>query len=488
MPGRDFVAGGGDARRVVQPPELAELAALHQRDDHAGGAGPCRPARTVQIVLVVVRRVELHDQVDVVHVDAAGRDVGGDQNAGMPGGERVQRTLPLVLVAVAVDGRGLDPGPSQLLDEPVRAVLSADEEERPPRPAGDLRCYRHLVLRRQDQDPVLGGPGIGRGRHRVQRGVGGVAGHQLADVAVQGGGEEHPLAVGRRLVDDLRDRGQETQVGHVIGLVEHGDLDAGKRAGVPLEQVDEPSRRRHHDVGVTYPGDLRADGHATVDRGDAHPDGTAQWHEDVGDLLREFPGRDEDQPAGCLLPARARRGGQPGQQRKAEGQRLARPGLGAAQHVAAGQRVGQRPGLDRERLVDVTRRERPDQPRVEAELGECGRGRRRSRGGGVQGTIKLGVRFGLRWPGGPRAAAPGLRRPEDARGRLDVCGMRETPSLFGGRMLDRRQQPRRPAGGSPAERRRRLPPYCQGYQPGWYSPVSLRMASSSAIRCEPVTP
>jgi len=99
---------------------------------------------------VVVRRVELHDQVDVVHVDAAGRDVGGDQNAGMPGGERVQRPLPLVLVAVAVDGLGLDPGPGQLLDEPVRAVLSADEEERPPRPTGDLRRHRHLVLCRQD--------------------------------------------------------------------------------------------------------------------------------------------------------------------------------------------------------------------------------------------------------------------------------------------------------------------------------------------------
>ena len=188
---------------------------------------------------------------------------------------------------------------------------------------------------------------------------------------------------------------------------------------LPLEQVDEPARRRHHDVGVTHPGDLRADGHAAVDRGDAHPDGTAQRHEDVGDLLREFPGRDEDQPAGCLLPARARRGRQPGQQRKAEGQRLARPGLGAAQHVAAGQRVGQRPGLDRERLVDVTRRERPDQPGVQAELGERGRGRRRSRGGGVQGTIKLGVRGGLRRPGGPRGPGPG-RGCGDRKTRADA--------------------------------------------------------------------
>jgi hypothetical protein len=91
MAGRYLVAGRGDARGVVQPLKVADLAALHQRDDHAGGPGAGRTARAVQVVLVVVRRVEVHDQVDVVYVDAARRDVGGDQDAGMPGGERGPR-------------------------------------------------------------------------------------------------------------------------------------------------------------------------------------------------------------------------------------------------------------------------------------------------------------------------------------------------------------------------------------------------------------
>ena len=89
MADRYLVAGCGDARGVVQPLKVADLAALHQRDDHAGGPSPGRAARAVQVVLMVVRRVELHDQVDVVHVDAASRDVGGDQDTGMPGGERI---------------------------------------------------------------------------------------------------------------------------------------------------------------------------------------------------------------------------------------------------------------------------------------------------------------------------------------------------------------------------------------------------------------
>ena len=112
---------------------------------------------------------------------------------------------------------------------------------------------------------MLGGTGIGRGGHRVQRGIAGIAGHQLANPAVQGRGEEHPLAAGRRLVEDLGDRGQEA----------HGNLNAGQRAGVPAEQVEEPARRRHDDVGVAHPGDLPADGYAPVDRGDTHADGTA---------------------------------------------------------------------------------------------------------------------------------------------------------------------------------------------------------------------
>jgi len=56
----------------------------------------------------------------------------------------------------------------------------------------------------------------------------------------------------------------------MIRLVEHGDLDVGERAGPPLEQVDEPARCRHHDVGVADAGDLPADRHAPVDRGDAY--------------------------------------------------------------------------------------------------------------------------------------------------------------------------------------------------------------------------
>ena len=51
MPDRYLVAGRDDARGVVQPLKITDLAVLHQRDDQAGGPGSGGAARTMQVVL-----------------------------------------------------------------------------------------------------------------------------------------------------------------------------------------------------------------------------------------------------------------------------------------------------------------------------------------------------------------------------------------------------------------------------------------------------
>ena len=50
------------------------------RDDGAGRSGSRRAARAVQVRLVLGRRVDVDDEGDVVHVDPARRDVGGDED------------------------------------------------------------------------------------------------------------------------------------------------------------------------------------------------------------------------------------------------------------------------------------------------------------------------------------------------------------------------------------------------------------------------
>src|ERR1019366_1190708 len=100
--GLNLVAGRGDPGRLVHSPELADLGWLDECYDRAGRARPGRAPGAVQVILVVIGGVEVHDQLDVIDVDAPGGDVRRDKDARMTGSERGQGTLPLVLVEVAV--------------------------------------------------------------------------------------------------------------------------------------------------------------------------------------------------------------------------------------------------------------------------------------------------------------------------------------------------------------------------------------------------
>ncbi len=300
-----------------------------------------------------------------------------------------------------------DPGPGQLPGQPVRAVLGADEEQRARRAAGQLgRHGQLLLLVGHDQHPVFGQAGRFRlRRHRVQGGVAEIAGDQLADPAVQGGREQHPLPAGWGGVQDPGHGGHEPEVGHVVSLVQHRDLDLAQRAGVLVHQVDQPARGGHHQVdAVPQAADLPRVGHAAVHGHHRHAEGPAQRPEHVGDLLGQLAGRHQHQAPRCLDPRTPGPAvdGQPGQQRQAEGQGLAGSGLGPAEYVPARQRVRQRPALDRERNLDVPLGQRLDQPPGQTQFIEGLHfglwPRRRLR----QRLVELGVRFGLGRPGRPR--------------------------------------------------------------------------------------
>ena len=131
-------------------------------------------------------------------------------------------------------------------------------------------------------------------------------------------------------------------------------------------------------------------GRAAVDGGELHADGLAERGQVVVHLLGQLAGRHQDQAArgaAALLDL----GADAGEQRQAEGQRLARAGGGLAEHVAAGEGVGQRGGLDGERAADAAPLERGHQRLGQAQLvrtsgrsgsaaRRCSRRRRCSRG------------------------------------------------------------------------------------------------------------
>ena len=67
---------------------------VDEGDRHAGGAGPAGAADPVHVGLVVVGALVVDHVRDPVDVDAAGGDVGGDQDVDTAGAEPLQRLLP----------------------------------------------------------------------------------------------------------------------------------------------------------------------------------------------------------------------------------------------------------------------------------------------------------------------------------------------------------------------------------------------------------
>jgi hypothetical protein len=207
----------------------------------------------------------------------------------------------------------------------------------------------------------------GLGGHFVRHRVVLVALHQLADGAVECGAEKQRLVAVFDAVQDFAHLGQEAHVRHLVRFVEHHHRDVGDRHLLALEQVVEAARRRNDDVD---PGVERADlvDHrcATVDGGQPEVPRGGERSQLVGHLVGEFARGDEDER---VRPALARGGGQlDDRQAKREG--LAGPGLRFAADIAAGERIGNRHRLDRERSGDAELIERIDDLRYEAQIGE----------------------------------------------------------------------------------------------------------------------
>ena len=226
--------GGRDRGPTHEVGDVAALVVRGDRDHDSSGAGASGAPGAVQVGLVLSRRVDVHDERDVIDVDAACGDVRGDQDAHLPVGEGRQVALAggLAEVAVQVDGvdarRGQDARPALGLvlgpGERQRAAVAADELRDDLTPLGGVDV-EHVVVHRGDRR---------RGRvDLVGDRVVQVAAGQDVHAGVQRRGEEQSLAVGGGLVEQAADLGQEAEVGHVVGLVDDGDLDGPEVARAP---------------------------------------------------------------------------------------------------------------------------------------------------------------------------------------------------------------------------------------------------------------
>ena len=196
---------------------------------------------------------------DAGDVDAAGGDVGGDQDPDLVLAELGQGLLARHLRHDAMERRGAEATLGQVVGDPLPLALGAGEDD-------DLAGVLGLQHTTDDlglvevvgQIDELGGRGdhrgvVGRLRADVHR-VPHVGARQGHDHRRHGRREQHRLpGLGGHAEDPLH-VGQEAQVEHLVGLVEDQRVHVGEVERPAVGQVDQAAGRADDDVDAGLQG------------------------------------------------------------------------------------------------------------------------------------------------------------------------------------------------------------------------------------------
>ncbi len=295
-------------QRLVDHLPARELVPVDEGDRDAGLARAAGAADAVHVGLLVLGDLVVDDVGDVVDVDAAGGHVGGHQHVDVAGAERLEGLLAGDLVQVAVHGADLEAALAELVGDLLRGALGAGEDHRGAATAGlqQPADQLDLVQRVGAVGELVGGGVHGRGLRRlgadVRRLVHEGAG-QRDDRVRHRRREQHRLPGLGDLAQDAFDVGQEAEVEHLVGLVEHQDGDSAQLQVALLGQVEQPARGADDDVGARAQRvDLRLVGAPAVDRhhGQLAVAGGEVLRgagEVTGDLQAQFAGGHHDERA-----------------------------------------------------------------------------------------------------------------------------------------------------------------------------------------------
>ncbi len=275
-----------------------------------------------------------------------------------------------------MDGLAAHPLFAQVPHQFVCPVLGAGKDQR----AADLGGLEHiheevLLLRLAHEIHTLvhgfrrrAPPRHLHGEGVMEDGVG-----QFLDVLRHGGREEQRLPLGGQQLDHLADVVDEAHVEHGVRFIEHEVLEVPEADVALVDEVEQPSGCRHHDVhSALQGGDLLALFHT------AKNDRVVELHmggivlDALADLGRQLAGGADDQPpdhapaivVGCFV--------QPVEHGQREGRGFARSGLCHAEDVSSLQYVGNGLGLNGGRGLVTKRFEGPHEGFAQSERMKVG--------------------------------------------------------------------------------------------------------------------
>ena len=311
---------------------------------------------------------------DPRHVDAARGNIGRNEQLYLSRPKRLERGGPLCLALVAVDRKGIDAGTLQVADDPVGAVFGAREDQRPV----DILDTKDMVEQRLlfllvDEGHLLadlfGGRRLRRDRNRdgivqeLLRKRRNFLGHRRREKEIL------PLP-GKQLRHPAQ-RVDEAHVHHLIGLVEHENLDVVEAKRTLIDQVEQAARGCDEDVdALSKLANLLVDGYAAKNGHHAEFREAAVIAAALRNLCGQFARRRQHQHPAAARAARLRVIQHIVERRQRKGRCLAGTGLRDAAQVAAFHKDRDRLLLDRGRLGVALGRQRTLDVGVEAKVFE----------------------------------------------------------------------------------------------------------------------
>ena len=258
----------------------------------------------MDVVLRHVGQLEVDYVGQLVDIQAAGGDVGSDQNAQAVGLEVGQCLGTRALALVAVNRGSRQTVLDQVLGQAVGAVLGTGKDQHLlPGALGDqVRNQCTLVTGGNAVNLLVDAldRGVRRGDFDAGRVIEQLV-RQIDNVLGEGGREQQVLAFGRQLGDDLFDVMDKAHVEHAVSFVEYQNLDLREVDGLLAHQIQQATRAGDQDIQAGGDGfHLRVGADAAEDTGGFQRQFGGVGADAVVHLGGQFAGRGQDQNAHLL--------------------------------------------------------------------------------------------------------------------------------------------------------------------------------------------
>ncbi|MPM63166.1 hypothetical protein SDC9_110046 [bioreactor metagenome] len=256
-------------------------------------------ADAVDVIFRLVRHVVVDDEVNVVHVDAARRNIRCDQNGRFARAEVAHNVVALALAQVAMQTSACEAARVELLRNGLYAVARVAEDQRQTRRSflhqvvhgGDFARFRrvdaHLLngLCRFVALADLNGLRIGQ-----------VALRNAVDLFAHRRREEHHLVLAGDVAEDPLDVRQEAEVEHFVRLVENDETNVVELERVLIDQILHAAGCADDDLRAAAQRlNLHIGGLTTIDGDRAHFLMLGEFLKHCRGLQREFARRAKNQ-------------------------------------------------------------------------------------------------------------------------------------------------------------------------------------------------